>query len=223
MRLLKTQKNELFDLISQVGLLPTLFHFKEYIFAGDESYVTEINVEGTHYFFRLREDFGHNFTLNYSPALDAVEREMKRLSGWNEAITHFAWWLQSLKQEMETSDKWQEAFQVAQQATLGADEIEDSRFTKEELTRIESAFADIRQQLTHHSSITEKELGAINSKLEYLLEEAKTRKKREWRMLFYGAFMELMIHEEVHAHIAALVLGLLKTAFQDMFFRLLTG
>jgi hypothetical protein len=215
MRLLKTQKNELFDLISQVGLLPTLFHFKEYIFAGDESYVTEIKVEGTHYFFRLREDFGHNFTLNYSPALDAVEREMKRLSGWNEAITNFAWWLQSLKQEMETTDKWAEAYQ------LSTDEIESSQFTQTELLRIETAFGEFRKQLKQQQSLTQNQLRTINGKLDYLLEEAKTTKKREWRLLAYGAFMEMLIHENVHGQAAALAFGLLKTALEHVFPHLL--
>jgi hypothetical protein len=217
MKLLKAQKNELFDLVANTGFSTSLFTLTEDVFPTTEIFFTAIEANGTGYRFTMMKTLGDDIHLIYCPAMNSIEMDIRNLTEWVDVKHHFFQWLQSLKRELQEPDKWEEAYKAAKKAQLHLEQADNELFTSEETKRIESVFADFRQQLGKASNLSAGQLRVVNAKLDYLMEKAKTLGKMDWQTLAMGTFLELMIQQTIPPDALKSILILLKNAMATIF------
>ncbi len=102
MKLLVSQKDEIFDLIDCSDFFsPSQFKFVE--IQSTEGIITEINFEDSDYHFRFIGASG--FTVNYSPGENSYFEGASQLD-WKSGIEHLKKWLKFLKKETTSPNKW---------------------------------------------------------------------------------------------------------------------
>jgi hypothetical protein len=109
MKLLKSQKNEMYDIIQSLGLSPNQFQFREELFLkNDELYSTKFNLRKKKFFFLIRPvAYDDTYIVTYIPALHSYKFESRiRIDDWNEIRHQFETWVKSVTTEMNEVDKW---------------------------------------------------------------------------------------------------------------------
>jgi hypothetical protein len=113
MKLLKSQKNEMFDIIQFFQLSPNQFEFREELFVkSDELYSTIICFRKTKFYFRMCPvAYDDSFIVTYSPAANKYKFESRiAIDDWKEITYQFETWIKCLKGDIMEEDKWHSAF-----------------------------------------------------------------------------------------------------------------
>src|SRR6476660_4352328 len=106
MKLLPTQKNDVFDIIVQEDLNPNDFGFNEELSDSNEI-ATKLQFKKTKYFFIFKkESIFSGFDAYYSPGHDSLEIH-EHARTWKGLSPILKKWLTSLKREINVVDKWE--------------------------------------------------------------------------------------------------------------------
>mgnify|MGYP003623330176 CR=1 FL=1 len=188
MKLLRSQKNALFDVITEEGLPPAMFELTE----GEETCVRyRPNKE---YSLRVQEVTGAKYWIKICPGFETFQKTYVRdkFPGVLD-IAHI--WVNFLKNEVEVPDKWgqmeKELRKVPALATTGFDL--PGLFSVAEYEHLGARMSALKNGL---GGIARDEEGrqAVEDKLDRLMQLARSLNKTDWRDLFLGAVMGLILN-----------------------------
>lgn len=188
MQLLKTQKNELFDIIEYNGLSPSMFQI-EYSFDGEYTecwYKLETFEDGEpEYYFKIRKDS----RVVFCPGIGSYKYSGS-VGDWRALTNSFLVWLRALKEEISAVDKWQQLENELEKADINFD-VGNERFTHKEYEEILSRMNVLKQGISDIPQINEN-LESINKRLDHLTEMVGELGKFDWRSLFAGTIAGIL-------------------------------
>jgi hypothetical protein len=192
-RLLKTQKNEILNIIMDYGLDPIEFEWEEL----ERSQGYPIGEETFHRLIHKPSGysalFGQNF-LSYSPGPESPTETEHRLD-WGGKRSAVYRWLTYLKREVEAPDLWASLSQEQALLSLEPAEATNTSFTPDEQRQVKQAIEEIRIYITTTYTLESEPLARINRKLDYLIDASTRLGRIDWKNLFVGALISLALQQ----------------------------
>ena len=216
MKLLISQKDELFDLIEDTDYFtPSQFDIKE-IPQQHDDYITEIRFKNSDFFFRLIPESSYQgiFFANFSPGDKSVIEATSTLD-WSRGMGYIDNWLEFLRRELTAQNKWERLFREIEHIKLAPTD-DHSKFTYQEYVELSNKIEQIKASLHTIPLLEEQQLAIINQ-LNHLTELAKDLNKFDWMNLFIGTIVSIITQLYVTKDNASKLWMLIKTIFSNLF------
>jgi hypothetical protein len=217
MRLLKSQKNQLFDIIEEKGLSPAQFKFEEIV--DDSGFIlvkkTHLQYDESEFYFIFDLDKRFNSRLvQYSPAETIIETETS-CENWNEQLYYFRKWLTNIIREISIEDKWERLQSELQNVNLSYEDSTD-KFTAQEYEVLKGQIEALKSRISE-LELSSEQIHHINTKLDHLTEYAKTLNKTDWKSLFIGTVVNTTMTLGLEQDTAVQIWEAIKEIFQTYF------
>jgi hypothetical protein len=194
--LLPTQRNAVFETIKEAGLDPSEFTWGTIRTRASAAHNFDVPI-------LMHEPSDSSFTFDFNaytqehiayhtPGRDKPE-EGWRCSGWNNELTYVRWWLGLVKREYEAPDLWGE---LGKQRELMGGELAlvgNAPFTPDEQRQIEAQLQETKAFVRKSFELTEAQYGAIEARLDYLVEASGRMGRVDWRTAFAGVFLTAIV------------------------------
>ncbi|WP_146198799.1 hypothetical protein [Pararcticibacter amylolyticus] len=205
MQLLRSQLNELYDLIEKQGYFsPSQFS----ILAGQ----TELTLNETQFYFKVFEDIGYvdSMMANFSPGRSLY---MEATTGvdWEGIKFYFKDWLSYLKREVSAPDKWGRLVEEVK-SLIGETQVENTAFSHQEYLEVRRNIETIKNQLSSIPLLETQNI-AILHQLNHVAEMTDKLNKFDWRNFFIGTITSCVIQLGVTQEHAKLFAELIRNTF----------
>lgn len=209
MQLLKSQKNDVYDAIEAWGLSPASFEI-----VVDPDY-TKIVVKNSDFEFIFLEDDYGDHAARYSPGKDKYFEEGRYGGGWDAQLQNIHSWVENVSRELDEPDKWLELHKQIENAGFEDIKYGDTKFSYQEYEILDEKITKLKAELSK-LDIVEEKIEVINAKLDHLLEVAKKMSKSDWKDLFVGSIISLVMQLSIDKSTGRLVYDLVKNLFSSM-------
>lgn len=216
MKLLLSQKNLLFDLIEKSELTASLFKYKEKYSGGQVNETMVIHNESSFY-FSLKLTSDNSIYVKYSPGWTRYEVAFYS-SKWDDVATHFKIWLSYLKREIQQEDKWEKLNSEVQSLQLYKDENDsfNSKFTVPEYLEIKQKIYQLKEGVSKLELLPE-QISILNDKLDMVLDMTSQLGRFDWKSLFVGTIVSIIIQLGVTQDNAQAIWALIRQVFHNYF------
>ena len=222
-QLLKSQRNEVFNWIRVVGLIPSEFSWAT---SSSESFpdhsVSRITHFPTGYFLSFdRSSRWHQMYFSGSPGRNEIsfsrygtEKEL-----WSDDTKIIVQeWLNNLKKEIDAPDLWKLAHEennlldsVGRTSTL-----ENTPFLEDEQLLISLKILEIRNFLINTQDLNVHHQQTVKKQLEYLVESSKRLGRKDWMNIGIGALFSLAMQLYLPAEPSRQLLHMFSTFFRHL-------
>lgn len=216
MKLLVSQKDELFDLINDSEWFsPSQFKIIE-TGTKEKGVNTEVKFENSEYYFRFFEqrDYYGVFVANYSPGEKLLFEATSSLD-WNLGVIHFKNWLRFLNREINAPDKWSRLLKELSNIQI-LSETDETKFSYREYNELSDKISQIKDLIKTVPLLVEQQ-NAIIDKLDHLTDLARELNKFDWKSLFIGTITSIIIQLSVTKENALQIWALIKKVFNNFF------
>jgi hypothetical protein len=210
MKLLTSQKDELFDLIEASKYFsPSQFDIKE-IQQKHNDFITEIRFKNSDFFFMLIPESTYQgiFFTNFSPGKKSIIEATSTLD-WDGGKKYINSWLEFLRRELTAENRWEKLFQEIEHIKL-APTNDQSKFTYHE-------YIELSETSLSSIPLLEEQQVAIINQLNHLTVLAKDLNKFDWQNLFIGTIISIVIQLYVTRENAESLWALIKRVFSNLF------
>jgi len=184
-KLLKTQKNEVFQFLQQVGLEPANFSWtEEPSILNPRAKVFRLNYGSGLFYFQF--DFAGNIQqglshyCEYSPAEDVVVVR-QHPGDWRSQICHVNSWLECLKREVNEPDLWAEMEKYTASMSLALPEqLLNEPIPAYKAEEIASQLKVLASKIDDQLKLDAEQSQFVHGKLDYLAEAAKRQRSTDW-------------------------------------------
>jgi hypothetical protein len=213
MKLLTSQKDTLFDLIEKKGLSPSQFSFsdKSSKFRPGQSPCLKFNNSEFYFTFDSKDNKYYSI---YSPGNDKFVDEAAPIT-WDNQLYYFKEWVAYLIREISAPNKWERLKKELEEISINFDSSED-KFSFQEYEELKTKVAFLKQNIST-VGLAINQAQAINAKLDHLTELAKDMNKFDWKSLFIGTIMSIIIQLSVTPDNAKTLWTLIRQAFNNYF------
>ncbi len=226
MKLLVSQKNAIFDLIENFEFSPYQFEILEIATSKMileipsskpvTAFYTELRYKNSDYFFRFESKAKGKiapydyvvFCPSYRNYMDQEDTKV-----WERQLDLVAHWLRHLSSEVSSSNKWERLDHEIKSININFDNEED-KFSVHEYEDLVRKINTLKDELPKIGLLSE-QLDVINSKLDHLTELAKNLNKFDWKGLFIGTIIGIVIQLEVTPTNAQSLWALIQHIFQS--------
>jgi hypothetical protein len=217
MKLLPSQKDYLYNLIEKKGLPTSQFYFDDVESNDDGIYDTVLCYKGEHDFFCCFGSYldsfkSENFIMTFSPGEYSYQRKEYPHS-WTEQLEYFNGWINYLKREVDTPNKWERL--EAELKNFGFNSNDEvGKFSIQEYEELKIKIIQLKEKIKAIELLPE-QLSAINQKLDHLTEIAKDLNKFDWKSLFIGTIMSIIVQFGVTPSNAKSLWNTIKSVFNN--------
>lgn len=208
MKLLLSQKNELYDVVESGGFSPYQFQLTESVDQAKLSY------KGTDYHFSIGGVNGSNTPVIVCPG-ERQYAEVRYYNYWFDIKDYLKKWLQWLRRETNEIDKWSRLEQFADQVKL-AKISEGDKFSTSEYEDLKLRMKTLKQRLDE-SNLTSEQLQILGDKLDHITSLAIDMNKFDWTSLFVGTIISIIIQLSVNPENAKSLWNLVRSVFNSYF------
>ena len=213
MKLLLTQKNDIFDFILDEGFSPKDFTFIEELLTKNEI-VTYLKYKDSNYYFMFRNFGVSSFGTQYSPGESSLEFEESVRGGWKQFSSRVKRWLRNLKRETNSLDKWEALKKGLQILPFAIDKDNtNENFSLEELKIIDFKIQTIKQEI-NKLDLPMETINQINIKLDILNDKADKFSKTDWKELFIGAIIGVIFNLAIPQDTANAIWEIIRQIFK---------
>lgn len=215
MKLLVSQKDELYEMIDTFGFSPTMFEFSELpsqVSAGQKTTLLNLKNSDFYYSFETayQTEIGH-YSI-YSPGSGSI-RETQNPGNWDWQKQYFRQWLVYLAREINAPNKWERLSKEI--SNLGINITDDeSKFTAYEFEDLKKRMINLKESI-HSIGLDPEQLNTIQTKLDHLLDLAKAMNKFDWKALFIGAIISIIIQLSLSPEVGKLLWNIIKQVFNN--------
>ncbi|NEM98632.1 hypothetical protein [Pontibacter burrus] len=217
MKLLLSQKNELFNIIEESeNLTPAQFNLSEP--STDSNGFSSISLKESEYYFNIFKDqnYHKSFVVNYVPGSDTYLEASGRI-GWDSIVTHFYDWIENLTRELNEPNSWERLEKEISSINFSSKK-DNSKFTIREYEELKAKTILLSQNLSTIPLLVQQHT-EIKIELERLTEFAKDLGKYDWQNLFIGTVISIIIQLNVTKENATLLWDLIKNTFNSYFLK----
>lgn len=216
MKLLISQKNELFDLINSTdSFSPSQFEILETKIEGYD-YDTKIQFKNSEYFFLMfpERSTGGRFYSNFSPGEFSAVQSTIGLE-WIEGKLYFTKWLQNLQREITAPNKWDKLLhEISKVSFYNAND--ESKFSHQEYIELVNKM-DILKDYLFTIPLPKEQTQEIIEKLSHITTLAENLNKFDWKNLFIGTIMSLILQLSLTQENVTSLWALIKKVFSSYF------
>jgi len=214
MKLLVIQKNELYDIITGFNLSPSLFEFKEAKSTMTDNEVATVLLLKNSQFAFIFETLNEKHFIYFSPGTDTFKSEAFPET-WGTLLGYFQNWVSTLLYEIKSEDKWERLQNEIKGLNIKYS-VDASKFSAHEFEVLKTNFNSIKSQITK-IGLTVEQAQVIESKLDHLLELAKDMNKFDWKNLFIGTIISIIIQLGITPDNASNLWKIIKQIFSNYF------
>ena len=215
MKLLKSQKNSLFELIEEIDF----FSHNQFEVTEDETmgvYETIIFYnEDRSFYFRFNESqYSNQLYINYSPGNTQFTDSSSTIH-WDQSLSYFKNWLYFLKREVTAPNLW-EKFKTEISDIKLLNNFNNEKFSFNEYKEISQKIDSLKDSISSIPLILNQQ-NEIILRLDHLSETAKDLGKFDWISLFVGTIISVVIQLNVTPENANALWELIKRIFNNYF------
>jgi len=215
--LLKSQSNEVFNLVKESELDPFNFSWSEEdskytsTKAGLSVPVSRLSYEDGCFYFQFDVHKGRHYAI-FSPGSDKLFEEQYP-GDWSGQLAYVRMWLRYLRREIEQADLWGELskYQLPPGERLSND-IGNAPFSSGQVDAIAEGLGKVRFYLEAEFNLNEEQQKLVNEKLDYLLGAAKRQGRKDWLHTAIGVIFTLAIGLSCTPEQAKTLWNILKVA-----------
>lgn len=187
MRLLltKVQKNEIYEMLTKIGLNPAEFEF----FVNNKNETTLKHLP-TEYYCKFSSTYNCVYWLELAPG-NEMHTQHFCLDGWSYVLPKLGSWLYQLKREIDTPDLWQSYIRI--DTKLSFDEKENSPFTVAEYKLLVDKLSILEVKMTKQFKLSAQQLSELKLSFDQLKGKAESLGKRDWFMYFMGCLQNIVV------------------------------
>ena len=211
MKLLQTQKNQVYEAIEDAGLSPSMFRFNDPI---DPDGTTYLRFKKSDYRFDFANSRDGGHFARYLPGYD-TPYEDQSAGTWTSQLVNVRRWLGYLMRELEAPDKWKLLEEELRNFNFEDIKYTDAKFTHQEFKLLEIRIEEFKNKISK-LDLLEEQVEKINHKLDHLLKLAENMNKIDWKELFIGSMMSLFIQLSISPAAGQAIFGHLKTLFVQL-------
>ena len=214
--ILKSQKNGVFNIMSILGLEPSMFEWLivKSKFSNDQvSMVRHINSD--HYF--IFDFLEQKYFCSYSPGRN--KPVVEAVPGTWEYLfdQYLPDWLRTVKQEIEIVDPWEEIEKYLPGSTVNLEnESGNAQFTYDQVVHITEAVEKLKKEIANNFHLKGLEEKLVQQKLDYLIDRSKKLGKIDWKNLFLGTLMGLAANLAFNPEQAKTLWTLVRICFKGI-------
>jgi hypothetical protein len=184
--LLQSQRNDVLLTVRESGINPLEFQLLE------EAHLYPKLVHTPSVFFY---QFGTSHVV-FSPGAETQQQEVDKLK-WVGKLELLSIWLTYLQREINAPDLW--ASLAQERELLGAEPAGavNTPFTADEQVHIKRTIEEIRVYITSTYSLAGEPLAKVNRKLDYLIDAATRLGRIDWKNIFVGALVSLILQQVI--------------------------
>jgi hypothetical protein len=212
MRLLLSQKNDLFDYIETIGLSPNLFEFNEPKSMDSGKTIIRFKNSPFHCAFFMHPD-KNVVIITCSPSEDLYEKQDWIDTAWPSLKLKITGWLRYLQREIQQVDKWARLAQEVSRINIPSNDDND-KFTASEYAEIKIKMSRFKSELKY-IDLTPLQIEILEQKIDYLMDKAETLGKFDWKSLFIGTIISIIIQLGVTPDNAQAFWDLIKRIFNQ--------
>lgn len=214
MKLLQTQKNQVYELIEEAQLSPGMFSFVDPIDPDDSTFLRFNNSD---YYFNFATSNRGTHYARYAPGFDTPYEDQSATS-WSVQLSNVRRWMTYLVRELNAPDKWKLLEEELKNFNFDNIKYTNSKFTYQEYGILEERIKEFKTKIDQLDLLKD-QIKKINTKLDHLLELAKTMNKTDWKELFIGSLISLTMQLSIDRTVGKTIFGYLK----NLFIKLLPG
>ncbi|MBA4242140.1 MAG: hypothetical protein C0448_15555 [Sphingobacteriaceae bacterium] len=216
MRLLNSQKNELYDAIEVYGLSPAQFEFvNTKSIQSSPEVATMLCYKGTDYYFLFDTHYGGHYA-SFSPGEQHFNDEA-HTSDWDTQLMVFDRWLEYLSREINSPNKWERLESEMKSIRFNFTNDED-KFSFHEYEDLKLKVETLKSSINNLGLLGD-QAHVFNDKLDHLVELAKDMNKFDWKSLFVGTIISVIIQLSVTQDNAKELWTLIKQIFSTYLMR----
>ncbi len=214
MQLLTSQKNQIYNYLTRTHYFsPTQFKFDESEYKG--KITTSLKFINSEYYFNFIEDSQYEgFYLNYSPGQELIKQVTTNVN-WDIGFDHFITCLGNLHRELLSPNLW-ERFQTEITEIQLISNFDNSKFTNLEYEELIKKLDYISEKV-NSIPMLEYQKNEIIISLQRLEGLAKELNRFDWKNLFIGTMMSVIIQLKVNHENTTIIWNLIKDVFNDYF------
>ena len=178
-KLLKSQRNQVLDLIKSIGLDSFNFSWSMTDSVNEvETSVPLLEYEDGEYYFQF-DTLSEKQYSAYSPGQNGAD-ETKYPGTWDLQLRDVAVWLSCLKKELDEPDLWDEIekYRIEEDSDVLA-HIVNEPFTANQAEQIQIGILKVRSYLEEFTKGNDAQKAFVNEQLNYLVDAAKRQGKRD--------------------------------------------
>jgi hypothetical protein len=209
MVILLSQKNTLFELIEHKKFSQSQFKFNEY------SGHIRIEFTNTNFYFNIGQTIDEiNFYPQYSPAESTVKIHGGN-GNWGHILIHFQKWLTFLNRETTIQDKWERLMNETANIYMST-ESPELKFSAEEYELLKSRMISLKIEFGK-IGLNQVQSTTLENKIDFLIDQAKHLNRFDWKSLFIGTIMSLIIQLSISQEQGKQIWKLIKEIFNNYF------
>ena len=207
MKLLLSQKNQLYDIIGNQDLTQNIFSYLE------DEYSVKIKYNKDYEFKIVLNNPKYTYSLVYSPGENKL-KEITTANYWVEVAASFQQWLEYLKKEIQLPDKWKLLGEYIKSTGIEIPSSSNEFFSINEYEILKERIEILKNDLFQIAELkANHEL--INIKIDQLLINSKKLNKPDWINLFLGTIFNLIITLSLNEHVIHSIWQLVKNFFNN--------
>lgn len=211
--LLKSQKNEIFRLMTSSGFDPSNFVWEEssFDFEGRQMMKT-ICFINTDYYFQIFIN-GGVFQGEFSPG-ETLLVETFSTYHWTIFLNYIRHWLSCLKKEINQPDLWEriKEFQLPSDIRL-SDDQENSKFNYSEFTQIKEGLENLKGFFETQLTLESDQQKYVHEKIDYLVESSKKQGRKDFYYLLVGSLISIITTLSIGPEHGKAIWGIVKNMF----------
>lgn len=215
MKLMTSQKDSIFDAIEDYELSPSQFELKEiqskFVPGQIATYLTFKNSDFFFLFETSQLSNASHYAL-FSPGTEAFH-ETENTRVWKSQFVCFLRWLSNLVREIAAPNKW-DRFQKEIESLDIAFKNDEDKFSASEYNDLQQKITLLKSRIITIGLSTEQS-DAINSKLDHLTDLAINMNKFDWKGLFIGTIISIIIQLSVTPDNAKSLWEMIKQIFSS--------
>ena len=190
--ILRSQKNEIFEIIKKYGLNPSEFKWIQINSQnGSITKADKLFHQPTEH-YSIFEFVDNKHWAEYSPGPNKTKNVRYIVASWNSQLNNVEDWLNNLKKEL-MPDLW-EAFSkenILDESNFSSEN--DDPFTKIEQEQISKRLNEIERYLKSIQNLSKDQEKFIRERFLYLEESSKYQNKRDWLYTAIGVFFTIVV------------------------------
>lgn len=213
-KLLKTQKNEVFNILQKEGLEPANFSWKVNK-APDTSVpppykdilVNRLEYLDGEYYFQFE-----HYSCTISPGESQAVQYVRGMTSDDEVIDHVSLWARYLKREIEAPDLWAEMEKYKVAFSLApAEQIVNEPIPTYEAEKISEKLSLLADKIEEQFELTNEQNQFVRRKLDYLADATKRQRSVDWAHTLIGVSVTIAVGLSLAPDKAKELWELLKT------------
>lgn len=214
--LLKSQKNEIFAAITEIGLNPLQFEWRRE--AVENIYLQRYDISCIYYrpanfYFKFDyDDEGVRLSV-FRPGEQRM-KQSKQAENWNQQLNDVKKWLAFVKREVEIPDLWEQLKGYAPQETfIGTAEISNAPFSSSEAENIIASLDKLQAQIEKNFNLQEEQHVFVERQFDYLKDAVKRLGRKDWIHTSIGVMVGIAVNLALSPEKAKLLWDLVRSCF----------